>query len=328
MKKYYINTFLFTLAFLVLLVACKKDPSVPENPFDDPALDPPAPPASNYNPAPTSFEYIYDKVFSNTCNNSGCHDGTFEPDFRNISSAYNSLVYAPITNNPNTSVYNYRVQPGDANKSVIVSRLLQIPGKSLPGNPTFGQGRMPWNDTSWKFTPQNATYIQNIIDWINGGAKDVFGNAPVIGNKNPNTMGLQITNTGNSTPIQRPKYITLSKNNGPVDIWCYVVDDNTAPQNMVSAEIKFSLNRFDFSAAVTQTLTYVPNGNSYLDMPLDNTVQYNYKLTNFNLFSVLPDTGYIFIRTYIRDTDHTTPSETPNNGSVYYTDYFIIKHTP
>lgn len=324
MKKYYINSFLFTVAFLVLLVACKKDPATPANPFDDPALDPPTPPTSNYNPSPTSLEYIYDKVFSKTCNNSGCHDGSFEPDFRNISSAYNSLVYAPHTQTPTTGTYDFRVTPGFASKSQLVYRLTQYPG-SGPG--TLGQGRMPWNDTSWRFKPGNATYIQNIIDWINGGAKDIFGNAPVAGNKNPNTMGLQICNTGNSTPIQRPKYITMSKNNGPVDIWCYVVDDNTAPQNMVSAEIKFSTNRFDFSSAITQTLTYVPNGNSYLDMPLDNTVQYNFKLTNFNLATVLPDTGYIFIRTYIRDADHTTPSETPNNGSQYYTDYFIVKHT-
>ncbi len=328
MKKYYITSFLFASLFVVMLISCKKDPSVPPNPFDDPALDPPPPTPSGYNPSPTSYEYIFDKVFSKTCNNSGCHDGSFEPDFRNISSSYNSLVYAPITNNPNTSVYNYRVKPGDASKSVIISRLTQIPGKNLPTALTFGQGRMPWNDTSWKFVPQNATYIQNITDWINAGAKDVFGNPPIQGNKNPNTMGLQITNTGNSSAFSRPKYISISKNNGPIDIWCYVVDDNTLPQNMVSAEIKFSLNRYDFSSAVTQTLNFTSSGNSYLDMPLDNTVQYNYKLTNFNLNTVITDTGYVFIRTYIRDTDHATPAETPNNGSIYYTDYFILKITP
>ncbi|MDZ4663885.1 MAG: hypothetical protein SGJ15_03310 [Bacteroidota bacterium] len=328
MKKYYLNSFLFASLFVVMLISCKKDEPVPPNPFDDPSLDPPPATPSGYNPSPTSFEYIYDKIFNKTCNNSGCHDGTFEPDFRNISSSYNSLVYAPITNNPNTSNYNFRVQPGDASKSVLISRLVQIPGKTVGSTLTFGQGRMPWNDTTWKFSAQNSTYIQNITDWINAGAKDVFGNPAIQGNKNPNTMGLQITNTGNSTAFQRPKFISISKSNGPIDVWCYVVDDNTLPQNMVSAEIKFSLNRFDFSSAVTQTLSYTSSGNSYLDMPLDNTVQYNYKLTSFNLNTVLNDTGYIFIRTYIRDTDHATPSETPNNGSLYYTDYFILKITP
>jgi hypothetical protein len=327
MRKYYINSFLFTLAFLtLLLVACKKDAAVPENPFDDPALDPPAPTPSTYNPAPTSFEYIYEKVFNTTCNNSGCHDGSFEPDFRNISSAYNSIVYAPHTQTPTTGTYDYRVTPGFASRSQLVYRITQYPG-SGPG--TLGQGRMPWNDTNWRYKPGNATYIQNIIDWINAGAKDVFGNAPVQGNKNPNTMGLQVTNTGNASVINRPKYVEitvpLSTTSIPVDVWCYVVDDNTAPQNMVSAEIKFSKNRLDFSTATTQTLNYVANGNSYIDMPLENTVQYNYKMTNFDLRTLIPDTGYIFMRTYIRDTDHTIPAETPNAGSAYYTDYFVIR---
>ncbi|MBK7268515.1 MAG: hypothetical protein IPI07_03030, partial [Flavobacteriales bacterium] len=30
---------------------------------------------------------------------SGCHDGTFEPEFRTIASAYNSLVYHPVIAN-------------------------------------------------------------------------------------------------------------------------------------------------------------------------------------------------------------------------------------
>ena len=327
MKKYHINSFLFTLAFVLLLVACKKDSPVPENPFDDPALDPPAQTPSTYNPAPTSFEYIFDKVLSKSCNQPGCHDGSFEPDFRNMSSAYNSMVYAPIVNNPDPNTYTYRVKPGSSAQSVLKHRLTQIPGMTVGSTLTFGMGRMPWSDTNWKYVPQNATYIQNIIDWIDAGAKDVFGNPPVIGNKHPNTLGLQITQPNSSSAINRPKYINISKSNGPVDIWCYVVDDNAVPGNIQSAEIKFSTNRWDFSSAVTQTLTYVPNGNSWLDMPLDNTVQYNYKLSGFNLFSVLPDTGYIFIRTYIKDADHTVPGETPNNGSLYYGDYFIVKHT-
>jgi len=306
------------------MISCKKDASVPENPFDDPSLKAPAAQTSTYNPSPTSFEYIYANVFNKTCNNSGCHDGNFEPDFRNISSAYNSMVYAPHTQTPTTGTYDYRVTPGFSSKSQLLYRLTQYPG-SGPG--TLGQGRMPWNDTNWRFVPANATNIENIKAWIDAGAKDVFGNAPVLGNKDPNTMGLQVCNTGNATSILRPKYINISKTNGPVDIWCYVVDDLTAPQNMASAEIKFSLNRFDFSAATTQTLTYVGNGNSYPDVTLEGNVQYNYKLTNFNLSSVLADTGYIFMRTYIQDTDHTTPAETPNNGSAYHVDYFIIKIT-
>ena len=48
---------------------------------------------------PTSFSALHNNIFYPTCANSGCHDGTFEPDFRTIESAYNSLVYHPVIKN-------------------------------------------------------------------------------------------------------------------------------------------------------------------------------------------------------------------------------------
>ncbi len=330
MKKQFIYGALLVYGCLITIVACKKDAKVPENPFDDVNLQAPAAPTSTYNPAATSFEYIYEKVFNKTCNNSGCHDGTFPPDFRNLSSAYNSIVYAPFIQTPTVGVYNYIVNPGSSATSQLVYRLTQYPGNSsIPNKPTLGQGRMPWNDTMWRFVPQNATYIQNIKDWIDAGAKDVFGNSPTKGDKNPNTLGLQLCNTGSGTALTRVNYITISKNNPPVDVWAYVVDDNTAPENMISADIRFSTNRFDFSAATPQPMTYVANGNTYKDITLTDDVKYNYKLTNFNLQTILNDTGYIFMRTFIQDTapTHTVPAQTPNNGSMYYYNYFIIKLT-
>lgn len=325
MKKFLGYSFLFLYLGLIVFVSCKKDSKVPENPFDDPSVKAPAVTPSNYNPSPTSFEYIYQNVFKQTCANSGCHDGTFEPDFRTISSSYNSIVYAPHTQTPTTGTYDYRVSPGASARSQLVYRLIQYPG-SGPG--TLGQGRMPWNDTNWRYVPTNKTNIDNIISWIDAGAKDVFGNAPVLGNKEPNTMGFQVCNTGNASAFSRLKYINISKSNGPVDLWFYVEDDKTAPQNMLSAEVKLSTNRYDFSNAITQTLNYTGSGNTYQDMTLSNNVKYNFKLSNFNLSTVLPDTGYIFVRTYIKDADHANPAETPNNGSVYYSDHYVIKITP
>lgn len=314
---------LFSLA--LLMVACKKDEEVPANPFNDPSLAAPTTPPSTYNPSSTSFEYIYKNVFNATCDNSNCHDGNFEPDFRNISSAYNTLVYAPAIQKPFGGSYQYRVVPGNASLSILRHRLTQRPGSGIG---TLGQGRMPWNDTSWMYVPQHAVFIQNIIDWINQGALDVFGNPPVIGNKQPNTLGLQITNTGSSTAFLRPKFINISKNNGPVDIWFYIKDAETPDQNLQNTEVKFSLKRYDFSSSVTAPISYIASGNSYNDMTLSGQVQYNYKLTNFNLSTILPGTGYIFMRTYVKDPDHTSPSETPNNGSKYYSNYFVIRITP
>lgn len=309
----------------IVLLSCKKDAAAPANPFDDPSLKAPEPVPSGYNPSSTSFEYLYEQVFKKTCANSNCHDGAFEPDFRTVNAAYNTLVYAPVVLTPtNTSTnYKYRVVPGNADLSCIKLRLTQVPAT---GAGTIGQGRMPFINPNWMNEGNNATYIQNIIDWINQGAKDIYGVAPTFGNKNPNTLGLEMCPGGNNTPFNRSKYIEIPLSNlSSVDLWAYIVDDSTAASNMVSAEVKFSLKRYDFSVSNTQTLTYVPNGNTYPDITNNNSVKYTHKLSGFNLSTMRTDTGYVFVRTYIKDPNHTTPAETPNTGAAYYSDYFVIK---
>lgn len=312
--------------FALSVGSCKKkEEAPPPNPFDDPSLQAPPTNTTSYSPPANSFEYIYHNIFNVTCNNSGCHDGSFEPDFRNLSSSYNSLVYAPVIITPTNNPYIYRVMPGDASKSLLKHRLVQMPGSGIG---TLGQGRMPWNDTNWMYRGSNPSYIQSVINWINEGAKDVFGNSPLPGNKQPGVHGLQICNTGTNVPFTRSKYISISKNNGPVDIWIYATDAETSAQNLTNATIKFSTNRNDFTNATSQSLSYINNGNSYQDITLSGTVSYNYKLSNFSLNTILPDTGYIFMRAYFKDPDHAEPSETPNAGAQYHTDYFVIKITP
>jgi hypothetical protein len=317
-------TLLYSLALLIALIACKKKKEDP-NPFDDPSLQPPAKPTQTYNPDPASFEYLFNNVFNPTCANSNCHDGSFEPDFRNITSAYNTLVYAPVIISPTSTPISYRVLPGNANASLLKYRLTQVPG-SGPG--TLGQGRMPWNDTMFKFSASGGTYVQKIIDWINNGAKDIFGHDPVPGNKNPNALGFNVCDAGSLTNKSRNYYLEIPKTNGPVDFWFYVNDDLTLPQNMQMAQMKISTNRYDFTAATTLSMTYVPNGPSYLEITKTNNVQYTHKVSNFNLATIQPDTGYVYIRTYFRDADHPTYVETPNNGTMYYTNYWIIKIVP
>jgi hypothetical protein len=312
----------YSLFVLVFLFACKKDKEV-VNPFDDPALQPPTSTGGGYNPDASSFEYLYHNIFKPTCANSNCHDGSFEPDFRTISSSYNTLVYAPVIITPTNNPYVYRVQPGNADASLIKHRLTQVPAKG-PG--TLGQGRMPLTDTNYKFN--SASNVQRVIDWINNGAKDIFGNAPAPGNKQPNTLGFQVCDAGSNTKKSRGAYIEISKNNGPVDLWFYVNDDVTAPQDLTLAEVKLSKKRYDFSNAVTMPLSYVANGNNWVDMTGYGSFQYSYKLSNYNLSQIQADTGFIFVRTYFKDPDHSAPAETPNNGSVYFNNHFAIKIMP
>ena len=72
-------------ALVIFMYSCKKESS--NNPYDALAV------VENTNPdlssiPSTNFAYLHDKVFAPTCANSGCHDGTFEPEFRSITSSY------------------------------------------------------------------------------------------------------------------------------------------------------------------------------------------------------------------------------------------------
>ena len=312
---------IYSVFVLFLILACKKDKEV-VNPFDDPSLKAPVVQTNIYNPSSESFEYLYHNIFKPTCANSNCHDGAFEPDFRTMTSSYNTLVYAPVFSNPNLNIFKYRVLPGNANASLIHSRLTQIPGAGVG---TFGQGRMPFIDTNYKFSSSGSSNIQYIINWINNGAKDIFGNSPTLGNKNPNTQGFQVCDAGNNTKKARGAYLEISKTNGPVDMWFSVADDVTPAQNLEVAQVKISKKRYDFSAATTMSLTYIPSGNTYNDVTNTTNVLYSYKLSSFNLATLQADTGFLFVRTYFKDPDHATPAETPNDGSKYLINHFVIK---
>ena len=100
------------LTFLILitvLFSCQKDTI---NPYDDPNLDPPQSNDTSYFNNPSSFSSLQNNIFQPYCNNSGCHDGTFEPDFRTIESSYSTLVYQPVIKNDMDASYEFRVKPG------------------------------------------------------------------------------------------------------------------------------------------------------------------------------------------------------------------------
>ena len=71
----------------------------------------------------TSFVKLHRDVLGPSCNVMGCHDGSFEPDFRTVQSSYNTLVYHPILKNNLDETFTYRVVPGDTANSVLHERL-------------------------------------------------------------------------------------------------------------------------------------------------------------------------------------------------------------
>ena len=111
-----------TLLFVLLLGILGACTETTENPFDN--SGPTTPIDTTEVPLDlNSIAGLHAEVIVPTCANSGCHDGTFEPDFRTIESTYNTLVYHPIIKNDPMGTYEYRVVPGDPDASQFMARL-------------------------------------------------------------------------------------------------------------------------------------------------------------------------------------------------------------
>ncbi len=157
---------------LCLAIACKKDDNnnpdntstTSDNPFNDPTQQAPTDTSNNVTALPeldpNSLAGIHQNILVPTCANSGCHDGTFEPDFRTIQSSYNTMVNHPAINTDSTRTI--RVVPSNVAQSMLYYRLTEF----LPNS----SGIMPLasNESDWEEN-KNA-YLENIQNWINNGA--------------------------------------------------------------------------------------------------------------------------------------------------------------
>ena len=296
---------LLSILFLVvLLFGCKKEEKI--NPFDLPANKEPV----VNNPVVTidanSFAGLHKNIFKPTCANSGCHDGTFEPDFRTVESSYNTLVLQSIIKNDVAGTFQYRVKPGDVNASVLMNRVtVDIDGLS---------GIMPLalsNGSTWE--ANKVAYIENIRNWILNGAKDVFGNAPVGANLPPQLIGILITETGNSTALPRniqTGSVQVPSNATSIDVYLAFTDDQTAINNITYLKVKTgaSMNIFGGLAEISLNPVTPITGEGYSG----NQIQFSHKFT----LSVgsLPNAQAQFIRAYLQD-DLPTLTEVPTASS-------------
>jgi len=168
MKNYLLIILGLAISFgLVTMQSCTKvDPANPYDALGDP-------PDDDDNPLPNldpnTIQGLHQNIFSPTCANSGCHDGSFEPDFRTVESSYNTLVNHTVVKNDSLSPYAARVVPGDPDGSMLIRRLTA----DLPNS----SGIMPLIvDPGSDWIPNKVAYIANIRTWITNGAKDMFGN--------------------------------------------------------------------------------------------------------------------------------------------------------
>ncbi len=147
------------LLLSLLLLQCSKEE--PENPYDD-LVYPVETVDTSQLPAQSLLRLHQDVLFP-TCANSGCHDGSFEPDFRTPQSTYNTTVGHLASKPGPNGDRTLRVEAGAANLSMLIYRLEQDLENS--------SGLMPLAvepDSDWP--AKQAQYIEDIKAWINAGA--------------------------------------------------------------------------------------------------------------------------------------------------------------
>ena len=295
--KYFLPIVVLFSLILVIYSCTKNDPD-PANPYD----------SINYNtdttttqtPDPFSITGLHKNIFSTKCNIPGCHDGTFEPDFRTIQSSYSTLVYQrvnKVTVN-NVDSFIFRVIPFDTARSFIHERIT---------TPTTDY--MPSNGSRLK-----QLEIQQINTWILNGAKDINGNIPVAPNNLPNITGyIAFDDPLYQHRVDTIRYQQIGYNpfivhtNDTIKIVFFVSDDSTAVSNLQVNQLKWSLDKDDFSGA--QTL------NAYYAIV--------YPVWIADVVVTWPVGTEVYFRYYVRDSDNPVTVEFPRNEQpIYYKWYY------
>jgi hypothetical protein len=305
------------LCGITLLAACEKEQA---NPFDRPEA-PAANPAVELLPL-DNFAGLHQRIFRPTCALSGCHDGNFEPDLRTIGSSYNAMVYHPVIGNDPGQSFSFRVQPGDHQASYLHERLtVFVPNTS---------GIMPIEllpDSDW---PANeAMYIQAIRNWIDQGAKDMFGTEPTLGNLQPQVVGLLcFPQGGQANPFPRADGAgvqPIAVPAAPVDLWFAFSDDSTPPQSFTHNTYKLATSPMGFPAVPEQAFAL---GGTLQGPDFGSSSAVFTHKAALDLSGHAPGT-MLFVRAYVNDGDHDEPVEIPNDGtSSPMRDYFTLVITP
>lgn len=288
-------------AFLSLLLACYKEvPDPVANPFanqdqgngvnDKDTLD------------PASFEGLHKQIFSVKCAVPLCHDGSFEPDFRTMESAYNNLVYHPVVKNNASNSFTYRAIPHDPDASWLMERVTTDDAVL---------GRMPLYAD-----PLSDIELQHLRDWINAGCPDWKGNLATYPNLQPQVLvrfALDQNNKRIDTAFDgRFPAPFIVQPGSQFTLGVQVSDDSTSISKLKNLQFKFSYDKDDFSNAQVIPGTYF--------------IQ-DFIVTSLNT-SMFAANQPVYFRFYCTDEHHSTAAEFPKNNSLfYYKDYFafIIK---
>ena len=282
--------FLAPILVVLMFAACNgTDPNLPPNPYD--GVDYGEETDSVPPPDPTSLVGIHENILKVKCNNPGCHDGTFEPDFRSVQSTFSTLVYHPIKKNTADEAFSYRVIPNNPDSSMLIRRLT-VNEPALQQMPATGDYL-------------TAEELSNITTWINTGALDMFGNPGVLPNNEPTFIGYIAIDSA----YERIDTIRLDDlfynpflvdNNKTVTFVGLVEDDSTALEDLTGVKMRFSYDQDDFSGAVTVPAIYIP-------------------IPGFEVWTININTGdftpgvNVYFRFYANDGDHVEDSQFPTD---------------
>ncbi len=324
--------FFFIIIVLLSFTSCKdklveidiEDPNVPTNPFD----------TVNYDPVvflsqtldSTTFPGIHHYILSESCNRPGCHDGTFEPDFRTVQSSYNTLVKHEINKNYPVDPIPYRITPGEPESSMMWRRITEHNPPNFELMPSSGD-------------PLPARQLEIIENWILAGAPDLFGNLSDEVNLSPVSTGLvaflpesndeRVDDNRNST--YKPFTAPFGEN---IELWFGVVDDvnlidlqedvfnalgNLKEGNTLSYnKMMLSDNPYNFNNAVEFDLDVSPFPEFYTSFysdPFPLQIPYYQNITFNPADHGFEQGDLVFMRFYVQDNDHPTPTEIPTTSS-------------
>lgn len=295
--------FMSLCSWMIIISSCSQD--LPPNPYEKVSdqIDTSQVAAVD----PNSFAGIHKNILAVTCANSGCHDGTFEPDYRTLESAYNTLVFHPVKKNDTLNSFQYRVVPGSLDMSMLYLRITQ----DLNGN----SGIMPLIVNPGSDWPSKKDeYIRNIANWIEGGAKDILGNSPVTPNRRPQMLGVAVFPAGTTVPFGRASNgsAKIPLGSSSIDIWFSLSDDSTDVAGLSENKIRFSLFMNDFDSAESRNLqiTATPlQAEGYEGL----VVNYYHKITISPYDFGIPGNN-IFMRIYVKDLQNDV-TEIPSKYS-------------
>ncbi len=288
------------LLFIIteIFQACKKDDNAPENPYDN--IDRTITINQPTDPDPNTIAGLHKNIFFPKCANPGCHDGTFEPDYRTIESTFYTLVYQPVNlvTLDSAKIFTLRVIPHNTSDSWLIERLTTSTSDYMPSN-------------SVRLSTAEIDHVKN---WINAGCPDINGVLPVKPNLQPNVVGYVAidasnnridTNRVNGFPLN-PFIVQAGSTMTILFVATDTADgaDATDPSMFTKKEIHFSLDKNNFTGSPSiPALLYIAQFNAWaVSVPV----------------STWPTGTTVYFRIYVNDGHHTSDSVFPRYESNDY----------